>query len=450
MSLKAVYIDTNIFLHYKSFDEINWLNIIDADRIEIRVPSVVISELDKHKYSSSSKLRNKAGRVIKKLHQLIDNGLTTNLKPNIDITFEINDDIANYESLGLNPNSQDDRLLASILSYQEANTEVSIVLIAADLGIRLKAKVHQIEAISLPDELKLSVELDQSEKYIKQLERELLELKRITPDLKLCFSDDSNKLKLDLKEGMPSNFDIAETVNKSVQNIKEKYPKLPEPESVAQAPKPSKILLSNDHFGSDKPEILPHEVLDYNKYLDGFYEQYEQYLREYINWRDVLSRSYLVEICIINDGTCSAQDIDIHMHFPDGFTLSEISDFPKKPEEPKPCSQPVPRTREDRIRKLSVAMPQISIPKIPLSAHLQDRTSPNVSSSDIRRTNSYDVNIHVLKLKQNTSESFDLMILIFESSDLVSRFHIDYKINAENVPKPVIGKLHVMFAKSDD
>ncbi len=58
MSFKTIFIDTNILLHYQSFDEIDWLKILNIDKLEIRLSSIVIQELDKHKYNpSSSKLR---------------------------------------------------------------------------------------------------------------------------------------------------------------------------------------------------------------------------------------------------------------------------------------------------------------------------------------------------------------------------------------------------------
>jgi predicted ribonuclease YlaK len=220
MSFKALFIDTNILLHYQSFDEIDWLRILNVEQVEIRLPSIVIQELDKHKYSSSSKLRDKATKVIRKLHKLADSGLKIQLKTNVYISFEVNIKLADLTAMNLDPNSQDDRLLSSILSFRAENPDLQVILAAADLGLRLKAKYYQIEAICLADDLKLPSELDQSEKRIKELEQEVLELKRRTPELKLYFSGRSDRLNYQIKKLFPADIDL----NSIAMDIQLVYP----------------------------------------------------------------------------------------------------------------------------------------------------------------------------------------------------------------------------------
>jgi predicted ribonuclease YlaK len=231
MSLTALFIDTNIFLHYQSFDEIDWLGILNVNHVEIRLPDIIVQELDKHKWSTSLRLRDKATKVIKKLHRLADSGLRVSLKSNVDICFEVGREAPNFTALGLDSDSQDDRFLASILLFRDENPSLPIILVAADLGLRLKAKYHQIEAICLSDDLRIPTELDQGEKRIKELELEILELKRRMPDLKLCFSDRSNRLNCKVEKPAALHFDL----KKHIEQIKQKYPKMPEIESGKQA-----------------------------------------------------------------------------------------------------------------------------------------------------------------------------------------------------------------------
>jgi hypothetical protein len=432
-------------LHYRSFDEIDWLEILNVDRVEICLTSIVIQELDKHKYSSSSKLRDKASKVIKKLHKMADFALKTNLKPNIDLYFEVSNKSPDFLGLGLDPNSQDDRLLASILLFRSENPEKSPILVAADLGLRLKAKYHQIETICLPDELKLVAELDQTEKRIKELEREVLELQRRIPKLELCFTDRADRLTYKVESFSSQNIDVNTVVQNRIEQLKQEYPKMLEEQSNSQFSNPSAMTIG-EMYGSDIPEILPAEISNYNIKLDEFYESFQQYLKGYIAWLDVRCRVFLLEISIFNSGTCPAEDVDVFMHFPDGFVLRKLSGLPDKPKEPQPPLQPVPRTRKDR---LSFAMPPLTVPTLPQISSLinsQNRTPPNISSPDIRRSNSYDVKLHILKLKQNTLEDFDPMIIVFDSLDQISSFQIDYQLVAANVPTAVTGKLHVIFS----
>jgi hypothetical protein len=450
MSFKTLFIDTNIFLHYKSFDDIDWLKILNVDRVEICLTDIVIQELDKHKYSPSSKLRDKASKVIKKLHKLAEAGLKTNLKTNIDLYFEVSNKSPDFPEMGLDPNSQDDRLLASILLFRIENPEKSPILVAADLGLRLKAMHHQIENICLPDEFKLVAELDQTEKRIKELERENLELQRRIPKLELCFTDRADRLTYKVKSFLSKNSDVNTVVQNRIEQLKQKYPKMLEEQSNREFSNSSAMTIG-DMYGSDMSEILPDEISNYNKKLDEFYESFKQYLEEHISWLDVHCRVFPLKISIFNSGTCPAEDVDVFMHFPDGFILSKStsSDLPDKPKEPQPPPQPVPRTRKDR---LSFAMPSFvptfvpTLPQISSLINSQNRTPPNISSPDIRRSNSYDVRLHVQKLKQNTLEGFDPMIIVFDSFDQISSFQIDYTLVAANVPTAATGKLHVIFS----
>jgi hypothetical protein len=358
----------------------------------------------------------------------------------------VNSKVADFTALNLDPNSQDDRLLSSILSFRAENTDLPVILVTADLGLRLKAKYYQIEAICLPDELKLPSELDQSEKRIKELEREVLELKRRTPDLKLCFSGGSGRLNCEIKK-LPLDVDLK--LQKRIDQLKEEHPKIPEIESGNQATNSSNItsMTIGQMYGGDTPEILPSEISAYNKNLDKFYTDYEHYLKQDVHGLELRYCSVRLEISIFNVGTCPAEDIDVFMHFPDGFILRKLADFPERPKELEPPSPPVPRTRKDRLSLMTPSLAISALPQIAPFLNSQPRVQPNLSSPDIRRSNSYDVELHVRKLKQNISESFDPMIITFDSFEHASSFQINYRIIAANVPKPITGVLHVIVER---
>lgn len=59
--------DTNYFLHFQQPDQNNWKSLVSADVIELVIPMTVIDELDKHKNSSSTKIRSRAKTTIAKI-----------------------------------------------------------------------------------------------------------------------------------------------------------------------------------------------------------------------------------------------------------------------------------------------------------------------------------------------------------------------------------------------
>src|SRR5690348_6399328 len=58
------FLDTNIFLQFNTFDEINWLDELKVKEVCLVIPLTVIQELDKHKTDSGSQRRSKRSRMV--------------------------------------------------------------------------------------------------------------------------------------------------------------------------------------------------------------------------------------------------------------------------------------------------------------------------------------------------------------------------------------------------
>lgn len=156
-------------------------------------------------------------------------------------------------------------------------------------------------------------------------------------------------------------------------------------------------------------------------------------------------QTFICTIKILIRLTAPAEDIDILLHFPDGFNLIDEKEFLQSPAPPTP---PVlPETIMEKLGKFNTEMYglssyMISPPNIP---NLQP---PNVSSPNIRRTtNSYGVEIEVRRLKHKFRVQFDPLYVVFESFNDANSFQVDYQILAANLPNEVSGKLHVVIQK---
>ncbi|RYE05509.1 MAG: hypothetical protein EOP44_04550 [Sphingobacteriaceae bacterium] len=63
-----LFLDTNIFLHYRAFDEIKWQEQFpDIGEYKLIIASVVIDELDKHKQNPNRKLATRAKKILSKI-----------------------------------------------------------------------------------------------------------------------------------------------------------------------------------------------------------------------------------------------------------------------------------------------------------------------------------------------------------------------------------------------
>jgi len=109
--MKYIFPDTNIFLHFKFFDEIDWQMIIDGS-ITMVIAPIVISELDHHKRNPNSRISKRAKSVLKKLEDYGDLG---QINQNAAIKLIAQEPAPQvFEKSSLDKTVPDDRLIAGI------------------------------------------------------------------------------------------------------------------------------------------------------------------------------------------------------------------------------------------------------------------------------------------------------------------------------------------------
>lgn len=70
--MKYLFLDTNIFIHFKGFEDIPWKTLLDTDDdVTIVLASIIIREIDSHKDSSKCRVKNKARKISEKLNQIL-------------------------------------------------------------------------------------------------------------------------------------------------------------------------------------------------------------------------------------------------------------------------------------------------------------------------------------------------------------------------------------------
>jgi hypothetical protein len=74
--------------------------------------------------------------------------------------------------------------------------------------------------------------------------------------------------------------------------------------------------------GASKLAVVdPESIKKYNEGLDSFFTGYERYLRKLAEFYAWESRTAAINLVLLNEGSKPADDVDIFMHFPDGFEL---------------------------------------------------------------------------------------------------------------------------------
>ncbi len=80
---------------------------------------------------------------------------------------------------------------------------------------------------------------------------------------------------------------------------------------------------------------------------------------------------------------------------------------------------------------------------------LQTGPPPNVSAHTIRRTNSYDVNCHVIYLKHGQRVRLKTLYVVYQDSGTAAPFRIDYRVGSAEMPEETSGQLHVIVTRAE-
>src|SRR6266571_9332909 len=191
------FLDTNILLEFQTFNEVDWLKVLNAKRVCLVLAPIVIHELDKHKSDYTITRRQKRARMllskISKLFDEVNAGESVQVRPNVSLNILTRQPFLgwkteDWKAKGLDQNDPDDRLLASILDYTFEHPLEQVFLLSDDSGPRFKAKSHNVLAKEPPYELIRHIEPPSTEeKTIRELSEKLAVFTNRMPKLRFGF-----------------------------------------------------------------------------------------------------------------------------------------------------------------------------------------------------------------------------------------------------------------------
>jgi hypothetical protein len=146
---QIVVCDTNVFLHYHRFDQVDWPSIADTTPVRLVLPLIVIEELDAKKYAGDPGLRRRAQRILRVLEQLLSSVPDSQLVRLGDkVTLEVLDDDGHARR-----SNADDEILDRC-EYLEQVTSSHVLVVTGDVGMRVRARGRHLRVRSMPDELR--------------------------------------------------------------------------------------------------------------------------------------------------------------------------------------------------------------------------------------------------------------------------------------------------------
>ncbi len=185
----TVIVDTNCFLQLDDLEKQPWTTVLPtAKHVEIAVAKVVVEELDKHKASNVSRLRDRSRRALKKIDEAaLLPGRTMVLReasPRVTLKLLAKNMPKWDDYPELDRANNDDRLVGALIANAPDST---FRLLSFDSGPRLTAAHHDLASLVLEarDEWRLKDLPDAAEQENKRLRKELEEARKTSPEIEL-------------------------------------------------------------------------------------------------------------------------------------------------------------------------------------------------------------------------------------------------------------------------
>lgn len=427
------YLDTNVLIHYKRFNTLDWKSILGtSEKVSLVITPIVFSELDKKKDSDQdSKMRKRCGDIIKALEKYHDE---QGVEVDVSLNFIPSEPLIDWREKGLDPGRNDDRLIASMLLEDELQ---KLVLVSSDTGIRVKAKYWGIKTVKLDDSLKEEVRIDDEAKKIQDLEKELARFKNASPKLELHVesSPDAKFHEFEFRKVPGIDSFAVDAENEKLKS-----------ELEYKEPKTDGLMFGANILGGFNI-ISDSEIERYKSEVNEYLEKTRAYHENKNRYENYKSRLFTLNLILSNAGGKTASNIDIFIHFPEGFEILE-EERASRYHEPIPPERPTPPRTGFQILGMNSSRFDInSISSLIPKTHNFTPMELGVDYSlvSIKKTQSYDVHFQVKKLKQNMEMAMDSICLLFNSYDEIKPFSFNYVINVENHPDEFKGKYHIKF-----
>jgi hypothetical protein len=287
-----IFLDTNTVLHFKRPDLTDWDSLVGSATKFLIVAPVLVRELEHQKiHNRSRKLRDRAQSILVWLSAFVDKDENAEVRPGVHLRFLRHSPSIDFSSNRLSHLVADDELIASALEFKQQH-ETDVIVVTADLGLRMKLPPHGLKCIAPNEADRLPQEPDDAERELIQARRELARYESRNPKLSVTFANNKEFSKIDMLKPGPSS-----------------------------QPGFSRMQLMGYAAGPSTEAMA-----EYNTNL--------------ANWAREISLHFPCKLLLQNSGSSEATDISIDFVFPDFITVKAFDDLPKAPKKPSSIFDP--------------------------------------------------------------------------------------------------------------
>jgi hypothetical protein len=332
--MRYVFPDTNIFLHYTYFTELDWCGLVGQRDVTVVVCQPVLAELDLKKTDGRSpRQKERARKVVRDLDAITECAPGAHpLRDGVALILTPEPPPLPPSFPGSSHVDQDGRILAAIGAFRSAPEKADVVLVSGDLGIKVRARAAEVPVIKPPDGMLLPDEPDPLEAENRKLKAKVQRFENRFPKLSVRFADGDSKMTVALKPALP--IAPGEMV-RDLAALRAEHPVPPEHSELPAAFRGIGYLAGlTAGAGAFAAEPLSHE--ECKQRLESYLRQSEKWLRAVYERDLFLSLTVEIALQLSNSGTAPAGDIDVYVTSPESVRLALGLSPPEVPDEPDP------------------------------------------------------------------------------------------------------------------
>ena len=304
------YLDTNTFLHYTFFTDIDWCEALNLKKVTLVMCYPVLKELERQKiYNPKGNLRKRSAKVVREINSRLDAGVHSTLRKNVNLEFTKKRIDIDWDKEELNPDIIDDYIIAYVISDERINKKI----ITTDPGLKLTAGGKGIKCLSLPEKYRLEIK-DKRDKEIEKLKRQLDKKPKL--QLKILGDKDYSKIcKIKLRN--PPQIQVTK-IEEYLENIKE---------DLLNKEKENKEVMRRDAQGV----IRIKKYMQYESIINDLVDEHKYYFKKYYQFIERSSRIHKINLVILNAGNWPASDIEINLSFLGDIKILKTKALPSRP-----------------------------------------------------------------------------------------------------------------------
>ncbi len=411
--MKYLVLDTNVYLHYKDFEQVEWKTLV-GDDVTICVPMVVLSEIDKHKDQSRGKIQKRAKKLSSRFSELFLQGEAAQ----VAVEEMDNPPYTAFDNPRFHKDINDDWIILSALHASHDSS--SMVIVSGDNGILLKAKHFGLGFYKMPDNLLLSEELSEEEKEIKKLKEQLAKHENRLPKPMVEFNNQTNRLVIN----KPEFVDIDKEIEAYKTQLKAKFPY--KTTNIEPFGKQGQTIRVSSNLKDSTIRCRE----EYNEELDDFFEK-KITLKKWELLKQLSDQRFVrIDFWLGNIGTSSLGDTIVFVTFPsDVLVYDEKSKQRFHLEDPKE-----PRQKSSDTESFV------------FSSYSFGRTYKNIEIWDVNKpVEDHKFKYQSNKLIHNLREHLGTEKPIYIDVAQCGNFTINWIVYDSELIEPVYGDLHVII-----